>query len=74
MFIRFGSKLYRQRTSDSLNERLPIKMARGKFKKKIYFFHEKDCRFYPRIIYKSVFLIGQVPIKKIWIENSVFDI
>ena len=52
-----------QRTLDSLNEGLPIKMAREKFQRKLYFFHEKDSRFNTRIICKSVFLIGQVPIK-----------
>ena len=57
----WGSQL---RTSDSLNEGLPIKMTREKFKKKWYFFYEKDSRFNPRLIHKSRFLIGQVPIEK----------
>ena len=61
------------RTSDSLNERLPIKKAREKFQTKQYFFYKKDSRFYPQIIRKSVFLIGQVPVKKM-VENSVFTI
>ena len=39
-------------------------MAREKFQRKQYFFHENDRRFYPQFICKSVFLIGQVPIKK----------
>ena len=52
------------RTLDSLNEGLPIKMTREKFKKKRYFFYEKDSRFNPRLIHKSSFLIGQVPIEK----------
>ena len=52
------------RTSDSLNEGLPIKMTREKFQRKLYFFYEKDSRFNPRLIHKSRFLIGQVPIEK----------
>ena len=49
-------------------------MAREKFqRKRRYFFTEKDSRFNSRFIYKSIFLIGQVPIK-IWVENSVFAI
>ena len=63
-----------QMNLDSLNERMPIKMARDKFQRKQYFFHAKDSRFYPQIISISVFLIGQVPIKEIWVENSVFAI
>ena len=58
-----------QRTSDSLNEGLPINMARKKFQRKLYFFHEKDSRFNTRIIRKSVFVIGQVPIKKIGLKT-----
>ena len=50
------------RTSDSLNEGLPIKMARKIFHRKRYFFHQNDSRFNSRIVRKSVFLIGQVPI------------
>ena len=65
---------YLERTSDSLDERLPIKLAREKFQRKRYFFHENEIRFFPQIIRKSVFLIGQVPIKKIWVENSVFEL
>ena len=61
--ISFPLNVY-QRTSDSLNERLPIKMAREKFQRKRYFYHEMDSRFYSQIIRKSVFLIGQVPIEK----------
>ena len=38
------------------------------------FFYEKDSSFNPRIIHKSRFLIGQVTIEKIWVENSVFAI
>ena len=53
-----------QRTSDSLNEGLSIKMTREKFQRKQYFFSEKDSRFNPRLIPKSSFLIGQVPIEK----------
>ena len=52
------------RTSDSLNEGLPIKMTREKFQRKRYFFYEKDSRFNPRLIHESSFLIGQVPIEK----------
>ena len=39
---------------------------------KMIFFHGKDRRFSPRIIRKRGFIIGQVLIKKIWIENPVF--
>ena len=45
------------------------KMAREKLKKKRFFFHEKDSRFNTTIIHKSVFLIGQVPIKKYWLKT-----
>ena len=51
------------RTSDSLNEGLPIKMVRKKFQRKINFLYEKDSRFNSRIIGKCVYLIGQVPFK-----------
>ena len=40
------------------------KIACEKFQRKRYFFHERDISFYPQIIRKSVFFIGQVPIKK----------
>ena len=53
-----------QRTSDSLNEGLPIKMTREKFQRKLYFFYEKDSRFNTRLIHKNRFLTGQVPIEK----------
>ena len=62
--IKWFSLAARKRTSDSLNEELPIKMTREKFQRKCYFFYEKDSRFNPRLIHKSRFLIGQVPIKK----------
>ena len=39
-------------------------MTREKFKRKRYVFYEKDSRFNPRLIRKSSFLIGQVPIEK----------
>ena len=55
---------HERRTSDSLNEGLPIKMTREMFQRKRYFFYEKDSRFNPRLIHKSSFLIGQVPIEK----------
>ena len=58
------------RTSDSLNEGLPIKMTREKFQRKWYFFYEKDSRFNPRLIHKSRFLIGQVPIEKYGLETQ----
>ena len=48
----------------SLNEGLPLKMTREKFQRKWYFFCENDSRFNPRLIHKSHFLIGQVPIEK----------
>ena len=50
------------RILDSLNEELPIKMAREKFQRKWYFFHWKDSSFSPRIICENALLIGQVPI------------
>ena len=53
-----------QRTSGSLNEGLLIKMTREKFLRKRYFFYEKDSSFNPRLIHKSSFLIGQVPMEK----------
>ena len=59
------------RTSDSLNEGLPIKMSRKKFQRKFYFFYEKDRRFNPRLIHKSRFLIGQVPIEKFGLKTPV---
>ena len=52
------------RTSDSLNEGLPIKIARQKFHRKRLFFHQKDSRLNSRIIRKRIFLIGQAPIQK----------
>ena len=52
------------KASDSLNEGLPIKMTREKFQRKRYFFYEKDSRFNPRLIHKSSYYIGQVPIEK----------
>ena len=51
------------RTSDSLNEGLPIKMTREKFQRKWY------SRFNPRLIHKSRFLIGQVPNEKYELNN-----
>ena len=35
-----------------------------KFQRKRYVFYESDSRFNPRLIHKSSFLIGQVPIEK----------
>ena len=52
------------RTSDSLNEGLPIKMTREKFQRNDIFSMKKDSSFNPRIIHKSRFLIGQVTIEK----------
>ena len=52
-----------QRTSDSLNEGLPIKIARQKLQRKRLFFHQKDSRLNSRIIRKIIFLIGQAPIQ-----------
>ena len=49
-------------------------MTRKKFQRERYFFHEKDGRFNPRLIHNCSFLIGQAPIEKIWVENSVFAI
>ena len=60
------------RTSNSLNEGLPIKMVNlRKIQRKLYFLMKKDRRFNTRIIPKNVFLIGQVP-TKIRVENTVF--
>ena len=55
VFINIHDYGYKLKTSDSLNERLPIKMARKKFQRKRYFSHEKDSRFYSQIFHKSVF-------------------
>ena len=64
------SKTTYARTSDSLNEGLPIKMTREKFQIKLCFFFEKDSRFNPRLIRKSRFLIGQVPIEKYGLKTQ----
>ena len=55
-------KIQIERTSDSLNEGLPIKIARQKFLGKRLFFHQKDSRLNSQIICKSIILIGQAPI------------
>ena len=55
-------KIQIERTSDSLNEGLPIKIARQKFQGKRLFFHQKDSRLNSQIIRKSIILIGQAPI------------
>ena len=52
-----------ERTSDSLNEGLPMKMSREKFQRNDIFFYEQYSKFNTRLIHKSRFLIGQVPIK-----------
>ena len=39
-------------------------MTREKFQRNDIFFGEKDSRFNPRLIHKSRFLIGQIPIEK----------
>ena len=44
--------------------RIAHKNGQRKVLKKMIFFHEEDRRFSLRIIHKSAFLIGQVPIKK----------
>ena len=44
-------------------------MTREKFQRKLYFFHEKDSWFNPRLIHKSHFIIGQVPIEKYGLET-----
>ena len=49
----------RIRTSNSLNEGLPIKMTREKFQRKRYFFSEKDSRFNPRLIHKAIFSLDK---------------
>ena len=49
-------------------------MIREKFKRKRYFFYEKDSRFNPRLIHKSSFLIGQVPIEKYGLKTLLFAI
>ena len=48
-------------------------MAREKFHRKRYFFHEKDSRFNTRIIRKSVFSLDKYQLK-IWVENTGFAI
>ena len=48
-------------------------MTREKFKRKQYFFYEKDSRFNPQLIHKSSFLIGQVPIEKYGLK-TLFNI
>ena len=48
-------------------------MAREKFQRKWYFFHEKDSNFNSRIIHTSVFL-HWISSLKIWVENTVFAI
>ena len=53
-----------QRTSDSLNEGLPIKITREKFQRKQYFFYEKDSVFNPQHTHESSLLIGQVSVEK----------
>ena len=60
----YWPNLFKERTSDSHNEVLPMKMTREKFQRKLYFFYEKDSRSNPRLIHKSCFLIGKVPIEK----------
>ena len=70
----FTWQLYHQRTSDSLNEGLPIKMTREKFQRKWYFFYEKDSRFNPRLIAQKPFSHWTSTNWKIWVENSVFAI
>ena len=71
---RSGFPLYLPRTSDSLNEVLPIKMTREKFQRKLYFFYEKDSRFNPRLISTKPFSHWTSTNWKIWVENSVFAI
>ena len=45
-------------------------MTREMFQRKWYFFYEKDSRFNPRLIHKSCFLIGQVPIEKYGLKTQ----
>ena len=52
-----------ERTSDSLNEGLPIKMTREKYQRKRFFSMKKDSKFNPRLIHKNSILFGQVPIE-----------
>ena len=61
-----------ERTTDSLNEKLPIKMTR-KVSKKMIFVHGKDSRFSPRITHKMLFSLDSTDLK-IWVENSDFAI
>ena len=49
-------------------------MTREKFQRKRYFFYEKDSRLNPRLIQKSSFLIGQVPIEKYGLKILFFAI
>ena len=46
-------------------------MTGEKFQRKWYFFYEKDSKFNRRLIHKSRFLIGQVPIEKYGLKNQI---
>ena len=59
------SCLNKLRTSDSLNEGLPIKWPDKGFKEYDIFVCGKGCWLSPRFIRKNAFHIGQVPIKKV---------
>ena len=48
-------------------------MTREKIQRKQYFFYEKDSRFNPRLIHKSSFLIGQVPIEKYGLKTLFLE-
>ena len=67
VFININLYYNKIRTSDSLNEELPIKMTREKFQRKRHFFYEKIVG--STLIHKSHFLIGQVPIEKYWLKT-----
>ena len=66
------SRLKYQRILDSLNEGLPIKVARKCFKENDSF-PSKDGRFNYRIIRKKRFSLGKY-LLKIWVENPVLAI
>ena len=53
----WGIVFHKHKDLGSLNEGLPIKVVKQKFRRKQYFFLEKDCNFNSGIIRTSVFHI-----------------
>ena len=66
-------ELITKRTSDSLNEGLPIKMTREKFQRKRYFSMKEIVGSTLSLSTKAVFSLDKYQLK-IWVENSVFAI